>query len=850
MGYKYEIVRSEEDLPINAIIHSVDGFDMHWHKEIEIILVLEGTVKVRIGEEIYHLKENDLILVNCNELHSTERTEDNNVLLAIQIDPGFYFNCYPSFSKMEFDCRSFAYGENEQERFDVIRQYIAKILWELNKRDLGYKFNIGSYLYLLGTHLINNFDYTVIDEEESKLKDDDISRLQRIVNYVDENISEKITLKEIAKREHLNYYYLSHFIKDKMGMSFQDYLNSRRLDNAVNMLIDTNQTITEISYASGFSNVNFFNKLFKETYNCLPTEYKKQYADEEPCDKCYINIKKEYKSKSYLDVNRASAFKKLFSYLEPPEMKTQEVPNFTNYKEHIYINGKDRGKHFKPYWQKLATFGRASEGLRSQWRNQFRELQREIKFEYIRFHGIFMDEMMVYNLSKEGKIEYNWSYVDELFDFFMEMNIKPFVELGFMPSELKRSDETVYWWKGNISPPKDIKLWIDLVQGFVKHCINRYGLEEVETWYFEVWNEPEYEYFFWAGTKEEYFDFYKDTVLAIKSISEKLRVGGPSITHGTILGSNWLEDFLLFCNENNLPLDFLSVHIYPEYISEESMEQASLYYEKEADVSDLGYLVKKIYYDKDHTINTINRIKHIMDKSLNYKPEVHITEWNASSLFGNLIHDTSYVATFIIKNVLQSINTVDSLGYWTFTDIFEEHKLGISSFHGGFGLINKDGLKKPSYYAYFLLSKLGNKIMDQGDEYIITKKNEDIQVLVYNYTYFDDLFLSGDTSALSNTNRYSIYETKEQKEVRINIEGLSGNYKVTKYRLNRENGSVFDEWIKIGAPENMTKEELEYLKGKARPEMIVEFLELEGEYKEILYIPVHGIELVMLEKRI
>ncbi|NMB08054.1 MAG: AraC family transcriptional regulator, partial [Tissierellia bacterium] len=168
---------------------------------------------------------------------------------------------------------------------------------------------------------------------------------------------------------------------------------------------------------------------------------------------------------------------------------------------------------------------------------------------------------------------------------------------------------------------------------------------------------------------------------------------------------------------------------------------------------------------------------------------------------------------------------------------------------GGFGLINKDGLKKPSYYAYYLLSKLGNEIIEQGEDYIITRSGEDIQILAYNYAYFDDLFLLGDTSHINHRERYLIYENKGIREMEFKINGIVGDYKITNYKLNRESGSVFDTWIKMGMPENMSVEEIEYLKGKAKPEMAVEYVKLKGEYRYVFQVPVHGVEMLILEKR-
>lgn len=849
MEYKYEIVKSQEGLPIKAFIHSINGFEMHWHNELEILFVLQGSVNIRVGNERFLLKENDLMLVNMNELHNINKTSEDNVLLALQINPKYFFAYYPKLRKMAFECKSFLYGRDEQKKYDTIRNYLAQIVWELNKKRKSYQLTIGSIVYMLAAYLVENFDYTLIVDTKVASISKDIIRIQGIISYINDNVDKKITLKEIADREHLSVYYLSHFIKKNMGMSFQEYLSNIRLDRAVNLLSTTNKTITDISYESGFPSTKAFNKLFKDIYNCTPTAYRKKNED-----KTYINNNRENKkSRTYFDVDRTEAFKKLFSYLKPVDNNALN-DNMSTISECISADANDEGRDYKLYWKKLITYSNASEGLRKGWQSQLKELQHKIGFEYIRFHGIFSDHMMVYNLEDDGNVIYNWSHVDELFDFFKEVNIKPFIELGFMPSEIKSSNEVIFWWKANVSQPKDIKLWTNLVQEFIKHCINRYGLEEVETWYFEVWNEPDLEYVFWIGDRGSYFEFYRETALAIKSISPGLRVGGPSITYQILKDGTWFEDFLTYCNNNQIQLDFVSLHIYPEdFSSKEKVQELALKAIEREDNSELfseWQCLKRIYYGKHHTYDTLNSVNDKMSKCLQYRPDLYITEWNASSYCRNLINDTCFAATFIISNIVKSIGKTDAMGYWTFTDIIEEAKLGISSFHGGFGLINKEGLKKPSYFAYYLLSKLGNKIIEQSEEHIVTKKDENIQVLVYNYAYFDSLFSKGDTSALTNTERYAVFEEKPAKKAALHVRGLLGYYKITRYQLNKEHGSVVDAWIDMGAPENMTKEEITYLQGRAYPKVTVEYQELAGEYKEELYVPVHGAELIVLEKKL
>lgn len=852
MEHNYELVKTDIGVPIKVFIHSVNKLKMHWHKQLEILLVLEGSISIGIGDDEYLLKENDLILINSNEIHNTTKTNEDNIILGLQIDTQHYERYFHGFSKRIFDCKSFMCDESEQERFDTIRQQLAKIVWELNKRKRGHSFKIGSELLLLAERLLNNFHNQILEEDKVEALRRDIYRLSSIISYIDENFDKGVTLQNVADNENLSVYYLSHYIKKALGITFQEYLNTIRLEKAIVLLARTDKTITDVALESGFPSTKSLNNLFRNVYNSTPSQFRKENKNKA---KNVYNLspdEEEIRSKSYFDVDRTAAFSKLFTYLKPNLSEERHICSIA--KEFISVDANNSGTHHNFYWKKLIAFGRASEGLRKGWQNQLEELQSEIGFEYIRCHGIFSDEMMVCNIGDDGNIIYNWSYVDELFDFFKEVNIKPFVELGFMPSEIKKSDETIFNWKANISQPKDIKLWTDLVKEFIKHCVNRYGLKEVETWYFEVWNEPDLEHVFWIGGKEEYFEFYKETAIAIKSVSDKLKAGGPSIIHQVLEEQTWLEDFLIYCKENKAPLDFVSLHIYPETFALEEETQDLMIKSKEGeDYSTLMSLwgqMKKIYFDQEHTYDTINDAQNKINTHLLYEPEVHITEWSSSSYGRNFINDTCYVSNFIIRNVLKSIGTVDSLGYWTFTDIMEEFKAGISHFHGGFGLINKEGLKKPSYFAYYLLSKLGDMIIEQGEEYIVTKDGDDIQILAYNFAYFDELFMSGDTSALTNTERYLVYEDKSLKEVEVNIVGLSGHHKITRYQLNRDHGSVFDEWLKMGNPENMTQEEINYLKGKAYPGITIEYVDIDVKYTQSLSIPVHGVELIILEKQV
>src|SRR5690348_81418 len=182
--------------------------------------------------------------------------------------------------------------------------------------------------------------------------------------------------------------------------------------------------------------------------------------------------------------------------------------------------------------------GRANEGLRADWQRQLTYAHRECGFQYIRMHGLLTDDMGVYRENK-GKPEYNWQYIDELFDFLHSIGMKPFVELGFMPNALASGSKTIFWWRGNVTPPRDMAKWADLIRAFVLHEQERYGKAEVRTWYFEVWNEPNLKDGFWTGTQQQYFDLYAATARALKSVSPDYKVGGPATA-----GCGWVPEFI------------------------------------------------------------------------------------------------------------------------------------------------------------------------------------------------------------------------------------------------------------------------------------------------------------------
>jgi xylan 1,4-beta-xylosidase len=351
-----------------------------------------------------------------------------------------------------------------------------------------------------------------------------------------------------------------------------------------------------------------------------------------------------------------------------------------------------KGTKFSDNWCFCVGTGRLGLALQKEYLDHLSMVQKEIGFRYIRGHGLLHDDIGIYREDVvDGEIRpfYNFTYVDRIFDSFLERGIRPFVELGFMPSKLASSDNSVFYWKGLTSPPKDYDKWAALIKAVVTHFISRYGLEEVLKWPFEVWNEPNLPGFWENADKAEYFKLYKVTAQAVKSVNPNLKVGGPAICGGA---DHWITDFLQFCHEENLPLDFLSRHA---YTSRQPEVTPHFFYQE--------------LHENTYMLDEFKQVREMIKQSPFPNLPFHITEYNTSWHPLNPVHDTVLNAAYLCRILSEGADYVDSFSYWTFSDVFEEWDVPRSQFHGGFGLIALNGIPKPTFYAFKFFKSMAGK---------------------------------------------------------------------------------------------------------------------------------------------
>jgi xylan 1,4-beta-xylosidase len=433
--------------------------------------------------------------------------------------------------------------------------------------------------------------------------------------------------------------------------------------------------------------------------------------------------------------------------------------------------------------------GRANEGLRADWQEQLVSIKKECDFKYIRMHGLLTDDMGVYREERNGNPEYNFQYIDVLYDFIISIGMKPFVELGFMPEALASGKQTIFWWRGNVTPPKDYKKWEDLIHNLTLHFTERYGMEEVKTWYFEVWNEPNL-HGFWAGTQEEYFQLYRYSVQAIKSVNKEYRVGGPATA-----GAAWEVEMIDFCKKNDLPIDFISTHSY-------GVRQGYL-----DEFGNSGTILDKNPMSvSGDVLNSRNEIAGSSMPQL----ELHYTEWSSSYTPADPIHDSYHEAAYVLEKIKQVGDAPNSMSYWVFTDIFEEPGPRFTPFHGGFGLLNYQSIKKPVFYSFKFMNQLGSSELMNSDSssWVCTDKTGNIQILLWDFTNT----LPGDSI---NNQDYYIRDLppKSKGKIKINIaEVPAGQYKVEIYKVGYRVNDPYTTYVDMGRPKQLTKELVQKIK--------------------------------------
>lgn len=793
---------------------------MEFDSRLEVVFVLTGKGSLRLQQSnaYYQLKKGDIFVINQFQTRSIAMTE-NSLAISLYIDTDFIVKSAPEIGTFYFECKSFLYGDHEQQLFDNLREAFAQVFYCFFKTETGLSIEMRSKVFEMLVILFNSF----LDQNHlQQITGHD--QLRQVLYYVHKNYQNAISLRDISYHVALSDAYLSRMFKSYVNQTLSDYITELRIAHAQTMLL-TDRTITDIAYESGFPSHNAMISAFKKFKGLTPKQYR-----EEACIQ-----KKTSPTEQFIVDGFSTAFGLLLSYLdEYTKKKSGPRPDI----QEVFVNTRQTIGDTPKSWKRIVNIGYAKTVLKKQVQQQVELLQKKVGFEYLRIKGLLDDDMMVYSYGIDGSLQINYIYVDEVIDFILDMKAKPFIEIGHMPSLLAQS--TIYKIRQGsvLSPTKNLDAWFELILSLMNHLKNRYGQEQLSSWLFSPWISADYVALN-IFSEADYQNTYLKSFRAIKNTIPNAKICGP----GSILTSrDRLRCFLNIAKQENALPDIISLKSYASVEPKDEEEALDLNVTPDA----FPFAVSK---DENYLATHYHEVVSVLKElDLDHLP-VLIEEWSNNVWQRDLANDTLYKSCYVFKNVLQSSGFYYGLAYQTLNDQLDEVPPSKDIFCGGFGIFTRNSIPKSVFYAYQLLAKQGDKLLMQGDGYYVCKSKEAYQIYLYNYTHYDMLYRYRHTTNLSLTERYGVFNKKDDLSYHFQLTALDkGYYEIVHHTIDDKHGSAYDVWLAMGAPSVLSDSEREYLVSKSWPEYCKKSVNTEGVINISTNLKPHHLKLIEIRK--
>ena len=748
----------------------------HFHQNLEIVYVLEGSVEVQIEPETYNLKKGDFLLINANKRHSWRATEEKILLASFQINFTMLAE-YMGTNQLLFWCNTTV---DKNESYEQLKRVLDQMLNRSYDKEKEGAIYLNS-IYYEAIYLL--VAYFMIKADDVRMKENftpDNSRIFEIQNYVQANYQKQLSLNDLAQKLYLSNAYLSKYIKKHFGLSFLEYVNNIRLFHAVDELVYSEKKITRIALDNGFPTTAAFNKAFKEIYNMTPSAYRSTVHKEE-------NLNENKEAKQELD-------KRVKEYLTGKE---PVADNTATRNMNLYVVDAKNTTEWKKPWDKIINMGNIDSLLNYDVQSQLLMMQKEIGFSYVRIYNIFMQDMYYENISGDNK--YNFSRIDRGLDFLVEHNLKPYIELSFKPTDVNYTINSSVGDRYNEIIFHDRESYVEVMQAFSSHIANRYGVNEIENWYFELWKDDRLNM---LDAKGWYFDCFEIGYHALKKISSKIKVGGAGFALGydryqySILIKNW--------KTRSVRPDFISVYSYSYLL----LQQDGVYFGKRS-------------LDNSFVKNQLELFKDVL-KAEDFMPdELHITEWNFTISNRNCINDSCAQGAYIVKTCIESIGEADMMGYWHGSDLHTEYYDSDAVLYGDNGLLTRDGIKKPSFYAFHFLKFLKKGLLGKTENALLTTDGRGVYTIAcHNCKKFNYRYTMKDEKDIRVDDIDSLYEDTDSIHLKFQINNVeNGNYVMRVFYVNEDNGSIQNIWKDMDYIGNLSKGEVEYMKRSANPKV-------------------------------
>ncbi len=668
---------------------------------------------------------------------------------------------------LKFDCRS---PEGEDEAATLLRYQVKRMLLAHTYPNELNRIRMQRQLYDILLLLVSRYSLSRAAGTQAREAGTD-DRDGAIMAYIQSGYTQAISLQELGERLHLSVPYLSKYIKQLLGKGFVTYVNDLRLYHAVDDLHRGAHSLTRIAYDNGFSNLSSFIRVFKDQHGMTPSEYKKQHvsAAAEP-------------GSAEKSSGQIASLKQYFKDFPLRELKDAAQASSCE----IDVT---RHRPLKCNWRQYCSIGCAEDLLDSGVRDHLLILKRELGIGSMAIWSLFVKEMLI----DIHAAQFNFSRIDSVMDFLNDNDITPLIDFASHPKELYSGGEDPIYYEQHDIGFENMDQYARLLGAFLRHCIKRYGVERVERWTFEQGCDVRLQI---AGGELSFLSFFRTAYHTVKQLLPNARIGGGAVF--LYDNGSGLEQVLEQWSRFPYKPEFLTIWLTPYDLIEDGQ-----------------YRRMRFSRDESYMSSKLETAKQIMARHGFEGLPLYVGRWNLSLSCRSLINDSCYKGAYMIKTLIECMDDVDVMAYYGSTDLQFEHYDSYRTISGGYGLLSKDGIRKPSLYALRFMNQLGPHLLHKDGNYVVSSDGHDNYYIVchhtgrlnmeyfYRYEHEADYRHTGDEQSL--TVKISLLNVRE------------GTYKVTKHFINQSAGSLLEEWMRLGYPDVLDRDELDYLKGACVP---------------------------------
>lgn len=807
-----------------------DVENTHFHDELEILYVLSGRIAVMLTGNNFVLGPEELVVFNPFEHHEHYREAGNHTLSL------FVSSQILRDAKMGIIRCNSMIDQEQADYFILLRAKIA-VLYQEYMDTAGFReLSIRSQLYALLAVLKQQFE----EKNRNGKEDPDMDRMQKALLYVQEHFMEQINLQDVADKVFLSKGHLSKEFQKQMGVHFSDYLRKLRTNRAAHLLCTTEQTITDIALACGFSNTNTMILNFRQEYQMTPGDFRK----ENKVSLSRAPLQEKAESVSYMPLLKYAVMEENF---QPLTKKQQALIRAD-------VDLKANKGEYPLCHQEIIFIGLARELLMENMRNAVRRAVRQLHFRYGVVSGMLDDSMDIYHEEEQGQPYLSFTYLDIVLDFLMSIGLKPCLEFGNMPGRLIAGNPNIYG-SSFINLPSDMGKWKVLVEGVIRHLLERYGAEECRTWRYTAMNAVYTSYHLFS--EEDYLDYYCETYRSIKKYLPDARINGWTLDSGFVRldGGKKLIYFLDYCQKNACMPDEFAFQMFQTDYTDISLPMA------EQRIVQGGGVQKKepvsVSQNPDILSEDLRLVRALLDQHGGKGRPLYASRWNSTTWQGELGNDTCFKAAFIFKGYLENSDKTTGLCYAGLTDITERSLTNVGVFSGNPGLMTYQGIPKAGFYAYQLLNYMDQILAARGDGYVVTRSpdRKRIQIALYHYCHYNPdthLDYALPPEEQGTYERYYGFVDPGIKSIQLMLAGfLEGEYEKESFQIDREHGSSYDLWMNMGAPEMVTDQQYEYLDCMSKPRYQYEKFHMKASDNLLLSASLepHEVRMICIRKK-